>query len=333
MVNLQTELLAKSAPLFQGSSTFAIKRSQTTSVQVTLSPVVSAIPIPDSFPTITAIGDSSRLQCAALFATRDTIHGLSPSWSSLDPQVLRVSVSGVAVAITEGEAHVRAAVGNTSATLRVRVSAIVRSLAIDPRVLTIQAGQEVALQWTARDANSNVLQRSPDFRSSSTSIASVDATGRVRGLNAGRAFITAALPPSADTVPVTVLSEPIASVAITPALATISVGETVQLDAEIRTASGTIVTRPIIWTSSIPTVASVNTTGLVNGLGIGTVAITATADGVSGSATVTVTLPFSLVTSPQVQFSTSPGADPPPQILPITSANDAHRRPEHHHRV
>ena len=120
MVNLQTELLAKSAPLFQGSSTFAIKRSQTTSVQVTLSPVVSAIPIPDSFPTITAIGDSSRLQCAALFATRDTIHGLSPSWSSLDPQVLRVSVSGVAVAITEGEAHVRAAVGNTSATLRVQ---------------------------------------------------------------------------------------------------------------------------------------------------------------------------------------------------------------------
>ena len=80
----------------------------------------------------------------------------------------------------------------------------------------------------------------------------------------------------------------VASVVVTPVNATlVSLGETVQLTASARDASGnTISGKTFTWSSSDQTIATVNSTGLVTAVANGAATITATTDGVSGTATI-----------------------------------------------
>lgn len=81
----------------------------------------------------------------------------------------------------------------------------------------------------------------------------------------------------------------VATVEVSPPTAAPAVGQTVQLTATAKTAAGTAVAgKTITWSSSAEAVASVSATGLVTAVTPGPATITATADGVSGTATVTV---------------------------------------------
>lgn len=83
---------------------------------------------------------------------------------------------------------------------------------------------------------------------------------------------------------------PVASVEVTPGTADRLVGETVQLTAVAKDASGaTLGGRKFSWTTSSAQVATVNASGLVTGVADGTATITATSEGKSASATITVT--------------------------------------------
>jgi len=82
---------------------------------------------------------------------------------------------------------------------------------------------------------------------------------------------------------------PVASVTLAPASASVVVGQTAQLTATLKDASGAVLTgRTITWTTSAAGKATVNN-GLVTGVGTGAATITATSEGVSGTAAVTVT--------------------------------------------
>jgi uncharacterized protein YjdB len=92
---------------------------------------------------------------------------------------------------------------------------------------------------------------------------------------------------------------PVASVSVAPAASSVSVGGSTQLSATLRDAANNILTgRTVTWSSSNSAVASVGTsTGLVSGAAAGgPVTITATSEGVSGTAQVTVTSPVATVT-------------------------------------
>src|SRR5205809_2966603 len=87
-------------------------------------------------------------------------------------------------------------------------------------------------------------------------------------------------------------SRSVASVAVTPASATIQVGQTQQLAATLKDASGnTLSGRGVSWSSSNSSVATVSSSGLVTGLAAGSAVITATSEGKSGTATLTVVAP------------------------------------------
>lgn len=82
---------------------------------------------------------------------------------------------------------------------------------------------------------------------------------------------------------------PVATVTVRPETAALQVGESVQLAVEVTDANGIRLTgRTTTWTPSDPSVASVDQNGLVRGEGEGSATITATADGVSGSAAIAV---------------------------------------------
>ena len=82
----------------------------------------------------------------------------------------------------------------------------------------------------------------------------------------------------------------IASVVVTPATATlVSPSETVQLTASAQDASGnTLSGKTFTWSSSDESIATVSVSGLVAAVADGSVTITATTDGVNGTAALTV---------------------------------------------
>jgi len=81
----------------------------------------------------------------------------------------------------------------------------------------------------------------------------------------------------------------IASVTLSPATASLAVGATQQVTAVLKDSAGTTLTgRTVTWTSSNTAVASVSR-GLVTAVASGSAAITATSEGVSGTATANVT--------------------------------------------
>ena len=85
------------------------------------------------------------------------------------------------------------------------------------------------------------------------------------------------------------LEKPVSTVTVTPTTSTVTPGATVQLQAATRDADGAVLTgRAIAWSSSDNAVATVSATGLVAGGADGSATITATAEGQSGSAVITV---------------------------------------------
>ena len=91
----------------------------------------------------------------------------------------------------------------------------------------------------------------------------------------------------------------VASVAVTPASSNLTVGGTQQLSATARSSGGSTITgRTFTWTSNNTQVATVNGSGLVSGRAAGTATITASVDGRSASASITVASAASTDTTP-----------------------------------
>ncbi len=83
---------------------------------------------------------------------------------------------------------------------------------------------------------------------------------------------------------------PVATVTVSPATGSVGIGQTLQLVATLKDASGNTLTgRAISWSSGAPLLASVNGSGVVSGLVAGFAPITAASEGTSGSSSITVT--------------------------------------------
>src|SRR5207253_9249462 len=94
------------------------------------------------------------------------------------------------------------------------------------------------------------------------------------------------------TSAISVTNVPVATVTVTPAVAGILVAATVQLTATPKDSLGNPLSgRVVTWASSAPSLASVSATGLVAGGAAGLATITATSEGKSGTAAITVTAP------------------------------------------
>ena len=168
----------------------------------------------------------------------------------------------------------------------------VASVTVSPASVSVLQGQTVQLTATPRDANGNPLTgRVITWQSSNSAIASVNGSGLVSGVAAGGPVtITATSEGQSGTASITVSGVPVASVTVSPASASVPAGQTVQLSATLRDANGNILTgRSVTWASNNTSVATVTGTGLVTGKVAGSATITATSEGQSGTAAITVT--------------------------------------------
>jgi len=167
----------------------------------------------------------------------------------------------------------------------------VASVTVNPATASLTVGQTVQLTATPKDANGNPLTgRTITWSSSDNTIATVNGSGLVTGVGAGGPVtITATSQGQSGTATVNVTVAPVASVTVAPSSANIAITGTVQLTATPKDANGNPLTgRAITWSSSDNTIATVNGSGVVTGVAAGSVTITATSEGKSGTASVTV---------------------------------------------
>ena len=167
----------------------------------------------------------------------------------------------------------------------------VASVTVSPTTASLQAGATRQFSAVIKDSAGNTLTgRVVTWASSNAAAAGVNGSGLVTGVAAGSATITATSEGQNGSSVITITQVPVASVAVSPASASIQLGETVQLIATPKDANGNALSgRTMTWSSNNTTVATVSSSGLVTGQAAGSATITATSEGQSGTAALTIT--------------------------------------------
>ncbi|TMJ02801.1 MAG: hypothetical protein E6H01_06260, partial [Bacillati bacterium ANGP1] len=270
--------------------------SGTSALTVTNVPVAS-VTVSPAAPSV-QVGQTVQLAATPKDAGGAALTGRVVTWASNNTGVATVNGTGLVTGVAAGSATITATSEGTNGTAALTVSVVpVASVTVTPATASIQAGQTVQLSATPKDAGGAALTgRVVTWASSATGVATVSGSGLVTGGAAGSATITATSEGQSGTAGVTVSIVPVASVTVTPATASISTGQTVQLTGTPKDASGTALTgRVVTWATSNAGVATVSGSGLVTGVAAGSATITATSEGKNGTAALTVT---AVVTNP-----------------------------------
>ena len=269
-------------------------KSGTAAVTVTLAPVASVVVTPATATIL--VNGTVQLTATLKDANGNPLTGRSVTWQTGDAAVADVNAGGMVTGKTVGgPVTITATSEGKSGTAAVTVSASAPVATVDvaPPTASVQVGASTQLTATPKDANGNPLSgRVVIWRTGNATIADVDANGLVTGKAAGGPItIMATSEGTSGTSAVTVTPIPVASLAVTPATASIQVNGTVQLTATPKDATGNPLSgRVVTWQTSNATIAMVDGNGLVTGKALGgPITITATSEGKSGTASVSVT--------------------------------------------
>ncbi len=276
-------------------------------------------PSPPAVATVTVVltnaqivtGTSTSASAELRAANGTVLSGRSVTWSSSSPAVASVDGSGTVTALTAGTTTITATsggrTGSASLTVTLPPVATVTVSLSNPQIV---AGTSTSATAELRSDNGAVLTgRSVAWSSSAPSVASVDATGTVTALAAGTTTITATSEGRTGSASLRVTPPPVASVTVTLAQASVVAGTITSASATLRSSNGSPLDgRVVAWTSSNTSVAAVDASGRVTTVAPGTTSISATSEGQTGSATLTV-LPVPVATvSISGASSLTPGA-------------------------
>jgi len=222
------------------------------------------------------------------------------TWASNNTAVATVSTGGLVTAVGPGTATITATSETKSGTSTITVSLVpVSTVVVQPLQDTLNIGGTAQLTAVTLDSIGGVLTgRTVTWGSSDPTTATVSATGLVTAIKAGGATITATSEGKSGLSTITVLQVPVATVTVAPVSTTVTVGNTTGFTATTKDAQGNVLTgRSVTWGSNNTAAATVNSSGVATGVAPGAATITATSEGQSGSATLTVNpVPVATVT-------------------------------------
>jgi trimeric autotransporter adhesin len=158
-------------------------------------------------------------------------------------------------------------------------------------VHSVSAGSTLQLAAKANysDGTTSDITSQVTWASSDSTIGKIASSGLLTSYKAGSVTATATQGSVSGTMVVTINGAALSAISISGA-ASLGAGASEQLAAQGTYTDGTTqnVTTQVTWQSSDPTVATVDSGGLLHSLKAGTVTITATMNSVSGTASVTV---------------------------------------------
>ena len=267
-------------------------------VTVAAIPAASVVVSPSSVSLVA--GDSAKLSAVVRDASGAPLANRAVNWSTSNHGIATVSAGGTVTAVAAGSASVRAQVDGITTNVPVSVAAPppapVASIAVTLNPVSLTVGQNAQATAVLHDANGNALTgRAVTFSSANPEVATVSSTGAVTAVSAGSASIVASSEGQTGAANLTVNAPapaPVATVALSASSTTLAIGATMQVVVTLKDAAGNVLTgRTVGWTSSNLGIATVTATGLVRAVASGTVTVTASSEGKTGSIGFTVSPP------------------------------------------
>jgi hypothetical protein len=202
-------------------------------------------------------------------------------------------------------------------------TSLARWILVSPAAPTIPPGQTLHLAVRMLDSTGRDVAGQPEqWNSSDSTIASVSSDGTVSARSIGSAQITIASGRQRASAFVIVSNTAPAPtwVSVSPGTGQVSMHSTLKLIAAVTDVGGKPLSNiHVTWTTADPSVAQVDTTGMVTGISTGSVNILAHT--ASNQATAQLTVVGASVTHPPPpQTPNQPAPPPPPPPLPPTSA-------------
>lgn len=249
------------------------------------------------------VGESVQSTVTLKDAQGNVLSGRTITYSTDNPTVVSVSATGLVTAIGAGSTALRVTSGGISGSVMMYVGPA-KTPPSSPVLTTINVSGSQALvvgqtaQATAAtfDQNGKPMQASVTWTTSKPSVATVSSNGTITAIGAGTATVAASASGVTGSLTVTVSNPtPTAAASVTVSLnpGSILVGQTAQATAIVKDAQGNVMTGKIV-TWSVATgalVAQVSSGGIVTGVAAGITPISASVDGISGSAQLTVSDP------------------------------------------
>jgi uncharacterized protein YjdB len=221
----------------------------------------------------------------------------SVTWSSSNISQISITVGGLATAkdlTPAGEpVTITAVSGSVQGTASATVNAAdLKSLAITPANPTIAATTSQAFSATGTFNNGSTHNLTADvtWKSDTPSVATVASTGWAKGVSPGTANISATLGTVSDSTALTVTNATLATILVTPAGRTIAPGSEIEFTATgtFNDGSTQVINHDVTWASDNTHAATVGVGGVATAIAQGTANISASLEGITGSAPLTV---------------------------------------------
>ena len=274
-----------------GSGTMTV--SPASIVSITVSPAVVAIPL----------GLSQEFTAAGTF-TDGSSQDLTNSvhWSSLMASVATVSntpgTSGRTATTSSGSTIINATLGGVTGSGNLTVTSLVlAAVAVSPQSpsIPIGASQQFMATGIYTDGSTADITTSVAWSSLSLGVATVSNMPGTQGLTSsagsGITMISATYGSLTGSASLTV-QDPLVSISIVPPITTITPGASQQFSAVGTFASGIIndVSGSVVWSSTSPSVAMIDASGLATSAATGQTVISASLGSIAGSANLSVSV-------------------------------------------
>ena len=314
-----------------GMAEITAMTDETTSDPVTVTvaepPEVDRIAVEPMTATIEE-GEMQQFTATAYDADNMEITGKTFAWQTASTTVATIDEMGLATGVGGGSTTITATVDDVSGTARLTVTGdpdppdlpdppdppdpppppppppppVVASVTVSPPSASIEEGD--TRQFTARaldSDNEEITGKTFDWSSSSTRVATINASGLATARNTGSTTITAEVDGVSGEATLTVTAPPppppvVDRVTVSPTSPSIEEGETQRFTATAFESDSTVISgKTFTWTSSSTSVATVSpssgTATTATGVSAGSTTITASVDGESGTASLMVTAP------------------------------------------
>ncbi|MCF0053448.1 Ig-like domain-containing protein [Dyadobacter sp. LJ53] len=255
-------------------------------IEVVLTPLTSVAVNPSTASV--GVGDTTRLSATVLpaIATNQKV-----TWSSSNTSIVSVDGSGLVRGMSPGTATITATTNEGQKTASSTVTAGNIAVSGVTIAATASVGVNNSVTLVASVEPVNATNKTLTWSTSDAGIVSVSQSGVLTGVAPGTATVTVTSQDGAKTASsvVTVSNVLITSITLNKPTATVGVGDTTTIKAAV--APVNVSNKTVVWSSSNPSVATVNATGIVTAVAVGNATITATAQdagGVSSGSALTI---------------------------------------------